>query len=207
MTYLKKVFINCPYDNEYLGILYAIIFMSIKFKIEPHLAMRVETSSTRMEIIEEAIKTTNFGVHDISRVELDSNDLPRFNMPFELGMDYAYRKYCQPTKQLIIFEKERYSSKKYLSDLTGVDIEHHNSDVSLILDVLRSKYSYLMNLNCHAKTKLYDEYNIDFMPYILSEVLKMGYSIEEYENGDVKINEIIKFTESYFSQNSNRIAV
>jgi len=35
----------------------------------------------------EIIRDSQFGIHDVSRVELDdANRLPRFNMPLELGL-------------------------------------------------------------------------------------------------------------------------
>jgi hypothetical protein len=40
--------------------------------------------------IQRIIRGCRFGIHDLSRVELAAaNSLPRFNMPFEPGLDIA----------------------------------------------------------------------------------------------------------------------
>ena len=63
------------------------------------------------------------GIHDISRIERDTvNNLPRFNMPFELGLFLGARRFGtrpQRDKQCLVLEAERYRYQKYLSDIAG----------------------------------------------------------------------------------------
>jgi len=84
----------------------------------------------RIDKILRLIGKCRYGIHDISRTELNENDLPRFNMPFELGVFFAARRYgnkMQKTKNAIVFEKTRYLYQQYLSDINGVDIKAHQN--------------------------------------------------------------------------------
>ena len=69
------------------------------------------------------IEVCRFGVHDISRIERDAvNDLPRFNMPFELGLFLGARRFGkgdQRRKLCLVLEAERYRYQKFLSDIAG----------------------------------------------------------------------------------------
>jgi hypothetical protein len=82
-------------------------------------------SSTDDCLIEEC----RSGIHDISRTELDSiNQLPRFNMPLELGIFMGAKRYGRPKqreKRLLIFDTEPYRYQKFISDLAGMDIHAH----------------------------------------------------------------------------------
>lgn len=95
----------------------------------------------RMDKLLRIIARCRYGVHDISRTELDVNNLPRFNMPFELGVFFAARRFGQGTqkqKGAIVFEKTRYSYQLYLSDLNGVDTKAHNNDPHVAIRGVRN---------------------------------------------------------------------
>lgn len=74
---------------------------------------------------------SRFGIHDLSRTQLDSvNELPRFNMPLELGlfigaMSFGNRKVKD--KSLLILDGEQYRYQKFISDIAGQDIRAHNN--------------------------------------------------------------------------------
>lgn len=71
-------------------------------------------------------------IHDICRMEpLKENDLPRFNMPFELGLDFGCKFFGAGrlgTKQCLVLEKEPYRFQKVLSDISGNGIRAHNGE-------------------------------------------------------------------------------
>lgn len=93
------------------------------------------------------IKECRFGIHDLSRTELNSiTQLPRFNMPFELGLDFAHRytgKGPHRTKKLLILDREMFRYQTYLSDLAGVDIKAHLNNphrlIQIVNDWLRNQ--------------------------------------------------------------------
>lgn len=45
-----------------------------------------DSGNIRLDKLVALIRESPRSIHDLSRIELGENDLPRFNMPFELGM-------------------------------------------------------------------------------------------------------------------------
>ena len=87
-SYEDSVFINCPFDSEYRAIFYALVFAVYDCGYVARCALEVDDSGlVRIQKIQQMISDCRFGVHDISRVESDpQTQLPRFNMPLELGL-------------------------------------------------------------------------------------------------------------------------
>ena len=86
--YASNVFVNCPFDDEYSPIRDAITFAIFDCGFVPRSALEEDDGgNTRFDKIKHLISISKFGVHDISRTELDEDkNLPRFNMPLELGV-------------------------------------------------------------------------------------------------------------------------
>lgn len=86
--YASSVFINCPFDDEFEPIRNAIVFAIYDCGFIPRCALEENNAgNVRFDKIQRIISECKFGVHDISRTELDDqNNLPRFNMPLELGV-------------------------------------------------------------------------------------------------------------------------
>ncbi len=64
--------------------------------------------------------TSKYGIHDISRTELNSSGFPRFNKPFELGIFFGAKRFGykdQKSKNALIFEKTKFTYQNYMSDL------------------------------------------------------------------------------------------
>lgn len=87
----KNIFINCPLDPDYKQMLRALIFTVLDCGFEPRIASeRQDSGQIRVSKIKDLIRESCYSIHDISRMEpLKNGDLPRFNMPFELGLDLA----------------------------------------------------------------------------------------------------------------------
>jgi hypothetical protein len=77
-------------------------------------------------------------IHDLSRVGRPA----RFNMPFELGLAYAVRRYCPARRRrsLILLETAPHRLSRTLSDMAGYDPGVHQGKprriISCILDSL-----------------------------------------------------------------------
>lgn len=84
----RSVFINCPFDNSYDLIFQALIFTVFHCGCVARSALEESNAGEpRFEKIVRLIRDAQFGIHDISRTELDEETgLPRFNMPLELGL-------------------------------------------------------------------------------------------------------------------------
>ena len=75
-----------------------------------------------------------YGIHDISRTDLDSiHRLPRFNMPLELGIFLGARHYGkveQRQKKVLIFDIEPFRFQKFMPSIAD----------ELYLDVATASY-------------------------------------------------------------------
>jgi hypothetical protein len=135
------VFINCPFDDDYQPLLRAVIFTVYRCGFLPVTALGEDNGlDNRLLKIEHCIQACRYGIHDISRTELNDNDLPRFNMPFELGIFFGAKYFGdknQKNKNAVIFDKDRYRYLEFISDLNGVDIKAHNNDVNIIIRKIR----------------------------------------------------------------------
>jgi hypothetical protein len=77
-------------------------------------------SQVRIERILRIISECRFGIHDLSRTELDRrNRLPRFNMPLELGLFLGAKRFgnrAQREKVCLILDREPYRYQRFISD-------------------------------------------------------------------------------------------
>ena len=129
----RDVFVNCPFDGAFRPLFHAILFTVLRCGYSPRCALEAsDAGETRIRKIARIIAECPYGVHDISRTELDeASGLPRFNMPFELGLFLGARAFGtgrQGEKRCLVLEREPYLYQKYLSDIAGQDIYPHGDD-------------------------------------------------------------------------------
>ena len=85
-NYDKNVFINCPFDEDYKPIFNAILFTVHRCGFVLRCSKEFGESSTiRIQNIIGLIEESKYSIHDLSRAST-MGDLPRFNMPLELGV-------------------------------------------------------------------------------------------------------------------------
>jgi hypothetical protein len=130
MALAQSVFINCPFDSGYQPLFRAVVFAVQDCGFLPRSALEHDDGAeVRIDKIRRIIGESAFGVHDISRTEVDAGTgLPRFNMPLELGIFLGARYYGdeeQSRKACVIFDRERYRYQAFCSDLAGHDIRWH----------------------------------------------------------------------------------
>lgn len=147
-SYNDNVFINCPFDKQYEPIFHAIIFAIFDCGFVPRCTLEEDDASQiRIEKIYSIINACRYSIHDISRTELDSkNNLPRFNMPLELGIFLSAKKFGSGKhnkKSCLILDKKAYRYQKFISDISGQDISAHNNStknaIRIVRDWLRGK--------------------------------------------------------------------
>ncbi len=139
MNFADSIFINCPFDREYSPLFEALVFCISDCGFIPRCGLEEpDSGKVRVRRIHTLIKTSQYSIHDLSRVELTS-DLPRFNMPFELGLDLGCRTFGRGAlrrKRSLILDSDRYRYQRFLSDIAGQDIRPHaNSPDKLITEV------------------------------------------------------------------------
>ena len=141
--YNDNVFINCPFDPGYKPLFDAIVFVVHDCGFIARCALEEEDASqVRIDKIYNIIEACRYGIHDISRTELDENsELPRFNMPLELGVFLGAKKFGiaeQKRKKCLILDKEPYQYQQFISDIAGQDIQAHKNDAETIVKVVRN---------------------------------------------------------------------
>jgi len=151
-TYNDSVFINCPFDEDYKPILRAIVFAIYRCGFFPQTALDEDDGTDlRLFKIIRKMNGCRYGIHDLSRIELNAADFPRFNMPFELGIFFGAKYFGdskQKWKNALILEREKYAYQQYISDLSGVDTKAHNNEPAI---ALKRVHSWL-NTASHRKT-------------------------------------------------------
>lgn len=148
-TSADDVFINCPFDPAYNPSFRAIVFAIYACGFRPRSAMELDDGGqTRIDKLYGLIGECRYGIHDLSRTELDDiNHLPRFNMPLELGLFLGAKRFggqAQSAKRLLILDVERYRYQRFISDLAGMDIHGHDGDA---VTALRKTRDWLANVS------------------------------------------------------------
>lgn len=141
--YTDNVFINCPFDATYKPLFDAIVFAVHDCGFIAHCALEEEdTSQVRIDKIYNIIADCCYGIHDISRTELDEiSSLPRFNMPLELGIFLGAKKFGvqeQKRKNCLVLDREPYRYQQFISDIAGQDIQVHSNSPELVIKVVRN---------------------------------------------------------------------
>ncbi len=139
----NEVFVNCPFDAGYKPIFDAIVFAITDLGFVARSAREEDDGGEfRLAKIQRIIEDCEYGIHDISAVELDPiNKLPRFNMPLELGLFLGCKRYgadTQRSKVTLILDTEPYRYQKFISDIAGQDIRSHANDVTTVIGEVRS---------------------------------------------------------------------
>jgi hypothetical protein len=129
----RDVFINCPFDENYRPIFAAIVFAVRYLGFEARCALEIDDASEiRLEKVMRMIGQCAYSIHDISSVGLGSEtNLPRFNMPLELGLDLGCKRYgsgAQRGKACLILDSDPYRYRASISDISGQDIHSHKGE-------------------------------------------------------------------------------
>jgi len=140
--YDKSVFINCPFDRDYKPLFEAIVFTVFDCGFRPRCALEIEDGGqVRMERIFGLIGESRLAINDLCRVDLDSaTNLPRFNMPLELGIFLGARRFGQrrqKEKRCLILDRERYRYRAFISDIAGQDVKEHEDDPMQVIRIVR----------------------------------------------------------------------
>ena len=131
------------FSPDYQPIFRAILFAVYACEFRPRSAWEIsDLSQDRLGKIIGIIRESKFGIHDLSMMELDLNTkLPRFNMPFELGLFLAAKSFGagrQARKVALIIDKDGYRYRDALSDVSGQDIAAHGGDAEKAINEVRN---------------------------------------------------------------------
>ena len=143
----------------------ALLFTLVFCGLDPRVASESSDSlQARLEKISDMIKGSRYSIHDLSRMAAKkAGELARFNMPFELGIDFGSRIFGGGKfgrKKCLIFDEKKYRYQKSLSDLAGIDIEVHKGNPDDLIMKLREWIRNDLNIKCEPGTQLCDLYKI-----------------------------------------------
>ncbi len=171
----KNVFINCPFDNEYFKLLKPLLFSLIYIELTPLISETSDCGKIRLHKIKNLMLDSKYSIHDLSRMEpLKNKDLPRFNMPFECGIDFGIILSNLETfkhKKILILEKEDFRYQKVISDISGNDIKSHNNNPEQVIKVTRDWFKITKtNIPRHKEIWLaYAEFEYDYESILKAE--------------------------------------
>lgn len=141
--YNDNVFINCPFDSDYKPLFDAIVFAVHDCGFVARCTLEEgDASQVRIDKIYNIIEDCRYGIHDISRTELDEvSHLPRFNMPLELGIFLGAKRFGveeQTAKKCLVMDIESYRYQKFISDIAGQDISVHDNSPEEVVKIVRN---------------------------------------------------------------------
>lgn len=139
----SNIFINCPFDEDYLHLLRPLLFTIVYLGFNPRIASeRSDSAENRLDKICGLIRNSKYSVHDLSRLRATrASEFYRMNMPFELGIEYGSRLFGPAPmdgKKCLILEAGRYDFMRALSDLSGSDIKSHANEPDEVVRAVRN---------------------------------------------------------------------
>jgi len=198
MSFNSNVFINCPFDKAYIPILNALLFTFIYLKYTPLLSETTSSGDSRISGINSLISKSKYSLHDLSRMQsTKKNEISRFNMPFELGLDFGCKTYGsaeQKTKMLFILDKEKYRYQKAISDLSGNDIGSHGNNPEEAVREVRNWIRKIKAVQIDSANKIWNLYG-EFTGDFREEVDALEFNQEDIDN--MPKSEYCDFIESW----------
>lgn len=180
--FARSVFMNHSYAPAFLKTRLAMAFAIVDLGFVPVTADSVvDSGAFRLEKIFRLITGCQYSVHDVSAAP--TANIPRNNMPLELGLDIMARHlfsghYLTEKRSIVLVSKwDDYT--KSISDLAGMDPEAHGGDPDVAAEAVVSF------LRPHAPARRSaDEVQDDYSAFLseLPSVLKsLGYKVPALE--------------------------
>lgn len=128
----RRVFLNVPFDSAYEPIFIGLMAALVHLGMRPTTVLQLGSDgSPRLDRLLEQVRGSGFSVHDLSRVRLSGRGgsaVPRFNMPFELGLAVAVARLLRGKSAHVfaLLEARPFRLQRSLSDMNGLDPMIHN---------------------------------------------------------------------------------
>jgi hypothetical protein len=203
MPFKDNVFVNCPFDREYLPLLRPLLFTVIDLGLVPRIALeRLDSGRPRFDKIVTLIQQSKYAIHDLSRNQSSkAGEFFRLNMPFELGLDVGcslFKKGQWTSKKCLILEAEKFRYQAAISDLSNSDIGVHSNEPSQVVTEVRNWLNTEVGLRARGPSAVWGRFN-DFMAHNFAELTRRGFSGADIER--LSIAELILCMQDWVSQN------
>ena len=201
----KNVFINCPFDDQFIPLLRSILFVIIYLGFTPRIALeRFDSGETRINKIINLIEASKFSIHDLSRIKSSKkSEYFRLNMPFELGVDIGCKIFKDgkaKDKKCLILEKEKYGYQKALSDLSNSDIKSHNNEPEEVIRQIRDWFVVNELERADSATIIWESFN-EFMADFYLKRKEEGF--REKDILKMPVPEFIRFINEWIIKRRN----
>ena len=139
----RSVFLNLPFDKRREKIGIALISGIVSVGLIPRSVVELPPHANRLDRLLELVGACSYSFHDLSAVGLcaDAPRVPRFNMPFELGL--VVGRWHSTNHQFRILETKPHRIQKSLSDMNGFDPMIHGGTVEGVFDVISEAFAHL----------------------------------------------------------------
>ncbi len=199
----RNVFINCPFDSEYVPLLRPLLFTVLFLDYNPRIASeKFDSGEARINKICNLIKCSKYSIHDISRIQSSKKgEYYRLNMPLELGIDIGCRLSNEgvlQSKTCLILEKDKYRYQKALSDLSNSDIKSHNNDPETLVFHVRNWFIELGFKKAPSATRIWERFN-EFMADFREARERDGFKDRDLEF--MPVPEYIDFMKEWIAEN------
>ncbi len=208
MSFDTNVFVNCPFDRRYRRLLEPMLFTCIYAGLNPRLSQLGDSGTARIGEIIRLIKTSKYSIHDLSRMKSSKpNQLARFNMPFELGLDLGVRAIGKgriKRKKCLILDEEKYRYQAALSDLGGSDIASYGSEnqAQKLIKSLRDWFVIVIGPNQASSRVIHFEYT-EFLTDLQEKLLKLGF--ERMDILNLTVTEYIHYAKEWINSRASRL--
>jgi len=183
-AFSRNVFVNCPFDSDYLPLLRPLLFTIAYVGFVPRISSeRSDSGENRIDKICALVRECRYSIHDLSRIRASqAGEFSRMNMPFELGIEYGCRVFGAPslrTKKCLVLEKDQHEFQKAISDLSGIDIKRHNNEPSEVVRAVRNWFVETVGLRgVHSATRIWYRF-ADFASDFYDTRVADGYTDED----------------------------
>lgn len=181
-----SVFINCPFDAEYLALFRPLVFTVLSLGLRPRFALeRADSAELRLDKIIDLIRQSRFGIHDLSRCKASrKGEFYRLNMPLELGYDLGAKAYGGKRfagKKILILEEKPHSVKAAASDLAGCDGRAHNGLPETIVKVVRDWLVHEAGAHEIAAAHIWSVFTTRFEKWNYDDLIAKNWSTDHID--------------------------
>ena len=199
MAFEENVFVNCPFDQQYLPLLRPLLFTVIYLGLKPRIALEaMDSGQARLDKIVGLIRDSKFSIHDLSRSEAArAGELYRLNMPFELGIDFGCRLFGRGRhreKKALVLESEPYRYRASISDLSGADLESHGNEPYRVIGIVRNWLKNVCLKDAVGAARISSAFS-DFMAQNYDALTAKGFSPSDVEA--LSISELVECMERW----------
>jgi hypothetical protein len=126
----------------------------------PRTVLEIPPSAGRLDRLLDLISGCPYSLHDLSRVQLSNGRLrvPRFNMPFELGLAVGLAQRAPKRHQFRLLEERSFRVQHSLSDLNGYDPYIHHGTPSGMYNAICDVFTHVRPFPIAEKSRFRSVY-------------------------------------------------